>query len=336
MATDQVRANTFRGFREYVAELGGDGDAYLRAADIAPESILDADNYVSLAALIRVFELAAADLKRSDFGLQFGLRQGPGITGALLFAVMNCETAREGIACAARFIHFHNRGLRLSIESLAGRGCDLIVQEVALKTATPALQQGERQIAFQHRVLQRLCGPRYKPVEIWFRHRALSPIEVYREAFGVTPLFNRPHDAIVADSAVLDERHPGRSAHVRQLAEAYLEAQCPASDATITQRVRSAIEVMMGASAASQTDVARVLAMHERTLQRRLKDEGVVFEDIKDGVRRHKATVYLRQRDLPLSQVAELLGYAEPSAFSRSCRRWFGESPREVRKRLAA
>jgi AraC-like DNA-binding protein len=61
-----------------------------------------------------------------------------------------------------------------------------------------------------------------------------------------------------------------------------------------------------------------------------------VFEDIKDAVRRDMAAAYLRQRNLPLSQVAELLGYAEPSALSRSCRRWFGETPSAVRRRLAA
>ena len=93
--------------------------------------------------------------------------------------------------------------------------------------------------------------------------------------------------------------------------------------------------MMAAGASAPQSDVADALALHERTLQRRLKDEGASFEEIKDSVRRDMAERLLSQRGLPLSHVAEMLGYSEAAAFSRSCRRWFGEPPREVRKRLA-
>jgi AraC-like DNA-binding protein len=73
--------------------------------------------------------------------------------------------------------------------------------------------------------------------------------------------------------------------------------------------------------------------MHPRTLQRRLRSEGRSFESIKDEVRRDVALRYLRQGDMPLTRVAEKLGYAETSVLSRSCYRWFEASALQLRRR---
>jgi AraC-like DNA-binding protein len=82
--------------------------------------------------------------------------------------------------------------------------------------------------------------------------------------------------------------------------------------------------------------IAAELCLHPRTLQRRLKSEKVTFEHIKDQARREAALRYLQRPDIPLTQVAEKLGYAEQSVLSRSCYRWFSASPREVRERALA
>jgi AraC-like DNA-binding protein len=72
--------------------------------------------------------------------------------------------------------------------------------------------------------------------------------------------------------------------------------------------------------------------MHPRTLQRRLSEERATFEAILDDVRRQLARHYLTTTDMPLSQVAGLLGLSEQSALTRCCRRWWGRTPTAVRK----
>ena len=76
--------------------------------------------------------------------------------------------------------------------------------------------------------------------------------------------------------------------------------------------------------------------MHPRTLQRRLREEGTTFEDMKDEARRDLAQRYLSHPDVPLTQVSALLDYSEQSALVRSCRRWFQATPRALRASLAA
>ena len=80
--------------------------------------------------------------------------------------------------------------------------------------------------------------------------------------------------------------------------------------------------------------IADQLAMHPRTLQRRLAAEGVRCQDLIDRERRDQAARYLAEPGLYLSQITGLLGYSEQSALNRSCRRWFGKTPRKYRAGL--
>jgi len=78
-------------------------------------------------------------------------------------------------------------------------------------------------------------------------------------------------------------------------------------------------------------DVARSLGMSERTLARRLSDEGLNFTEILQQLRRDLAVRYLDDRKLHVSKIAWMLGFTEVSAFTHACRRWTGKTPREMR-----
>jgi AraC-like DNA-binding protein len=79
--------------------------------------------------------------------------------------------------------------------------------------------------------------------------------------------------------------------------------------------------------------VAQTLHLSQRTLQRRLQEEGTSYQQLLDDTRRELAEQYLGQVDLTLLEVAYLLGFADPSNFFRAFRRWFGETPGEYRSR---
>ena len=73
--------------------------------------------------------------------------------------------------------------------------------------------------------------------------------------------------------------------------------------------------------------MAAAFGLSERTLRRRLVDEGLAFRDLIDEVRRDMCELYRMEGARSLSEVAELLGYAELSAFTRAFRRWHGRPP---------
>ena len=78
-------------------------------------------------------------------------------------------------------------------------------------------------------------------------------------------------------------------------------------------------------------ELARQLNMSERTLRRRLDREGTSYQRIKDTVRREAAIAYLANPEMTVGDVAELLGFSDPSAFHRSFKRWTGRSPGDYR-----
>ena len=78
--------------------------------------------------------------------------------------------------------------------------------------------------------------------------------------------------------------------------------------------------------------IARELATSGRTLQRRLADEGVSYQELLDDARKETAARYLRASTLSISEVAYLVGYSEPAPFHRAFKRWYGVTPEGFRK----
>ena len=83
----------------------------------------------------------------------------------------------------------------------------------------------------------------------------------------------------------------------------------------------------------SREEVARLTLLSQRTLQRRLAEAGTSFQDLRDRVRADIALKYLRQSSLQAAQIAEILGYSEPAAFTRAFRRQHGLTPSAARRR---
>jgi AraC-like DNA-binding protein len=73
------------------------------------------------------------------------------------------------------------------------------------------------------------------------------------------------------------------------------------------------------------------VGLSERTLARKLSDEGLNFTEILQQLRRHLAVRYLDDRKLHISKIAWLLGFPEVSAFTHAYKRWTGKTPRQMR-----
>jgi AraC-like DNA-binding protein len=332
-----IRAESLRGFREIVAELGGDPDALLHENGIDPATLTDPDAYLPYRRVMVVVERAATALNAPDFGFRMAESTGAGMLGPLAVAMYNAETVRAAIALAQRFFHFHNPTVVIALARFDTE-YDVISLDVRMRRAPRHVQTYERGIATLHGFLSTVCGPAYKPKEVRFKHEPLSPLPRYRALFGVAPTFNASDSGVVLARTLIDTPLIGANPQLRRIAEHFLESVAPPANAddTLAPRARIIVARLMRLGDVAQADLARALGLHERTLQRRLKAEDTSFEDIRDDVRRELAQNYLAQSTIPLAHIAEILGYAEPSAFTRASQRWFGAAPRDVRKRMAS
>lgn len=82
----------------------------------------------------------------------------------------------------------------------------------------------------------------------------------------------------------------------------------------------------------SSDSIAGQFGFSRSTLHRKLRDQGQSIKSIKGETRRSHATYLLKTTNLPIGQIAEKVGYAEPSAFYRSFRKWYGTTPKRMRQ----
>jgi AraC-like DNA-binding protein len=104
----------------------------------------------------------------------------------------------------------------------------------------------------------------------------------------------------------------------------------------IQWRVREVLTQRLSKGEPSQEDVAELLNMSARTLQRKLGDCGVTYREILDETRRVLALAYLSAPRHSVSEVTYLLGFSAGSSFTRAFRRWTGQSPSGWRAGCAA
>lgn len=331
-----IRASAWDGFGDLVRELGGHPGEILAAAHVDAAALHDPERYMPLRAFIDSLEIAAERLERPDFGLQFGLRQNLSILGALSIAIANSATPRQGVEVCIRYLHVHNPALSMSLAPVPRTSREFLDIHLDIRRPAQRAQNSERMLSSVHRAFRQLTGPPYRPTQVWFMHQPLSAISVYRKVFGVTPLFNRPRMGISIERSVLDAWRPGVSSQLRQIAETYLRQISPSRQKSFSIRVAGVARSLMRARQCTADQAASALGIHPMTLQRRLQAENTTFESIKDDVRRQIAESLLAQPSVSLSQIALVLDYADSSTFSRSSRRWFGEAPTSVRKRLVA
>ena len=114
----------------------------------------------------------------------------------------------------------------------------------------------------------------------------------------------------------------------------YCEAALADRSGDVSQlrtKVENAISSLLPHGRVLVGDVARNLGMSERTLGRKLADEGLNFTQILQRLRRDLAVRYLDDRGLQVSKIAWLLGFHDVSAFTHACKRWTGKTPSQMR-----
>jgi len=123
---------------------------------------------------------------------------------------------------------------------------------------------------------------------------------------------------------MFDRPVPGADPKIRRALEAKIEA---ATAGDLIVRLHRALRLLLLNGDSSGDDVAQQLALHRRTLNRRLRAQGTTFQKVLDGVRWEVARQLLGSTNILLDDVASATGYADTSAFVRAFHRWSGTTP---------
>lgn len=167
-------------------------------------------------------------------------------------------------------------------------------------------------------------------LSVRFRGREPLHANTYKTLLpGVPVTFHASCDALVFPAALLQTPMPRHAPKLHSLLARYAERTAAELSAgfSITGTVRRLLSELLPLGQASMEDVAKKLGLSSRTVARRLQQEGMDFSTVLNEVRRERALHYLDRTDLGPFAIAQLLGYANTSAFSRAFARWEGQSP---------
>lgn len=157
--------------------------------------------------------------------------------------------------------------------------------------------------------------------------------EMLEAHFGCRAKFRAVRNALVFRESDLERPFVTHNAELLAMLGPQLDAELNArqSRQTLGDQVKSALKRLLAGRRPTLHAVARQLSLSSRTLQRRLAESGLTFQQLLDEARRELARHYLGQSSIELNETTYLLGYEDPNSFFRAFHDWEGTSPGQWR-----
>ena len=179
-----------------------------------------------------------------------------------------------------------------------------------------------------------LGSARSGPLEARFSYSAPSYADEYERILRLPIRFDAGEDGVLFPVSLMVSSNPSADAALRQLLQQYAAdqlARIPTND-RFSQRIRATLRSMLPLGRLSADSVAAQFSMSDRTLRRRLQEEGTSYQEVLDDVRAELARRYLGTDKRGIDEVALLLGFSDSSAFSKAFRRGTGKTPADFNR----
>src|SRR4029453_12249983 len=309
--------------------------ALLKRVGLTPELIADPEERLSVRSQIALLDEAAIALKDDCLGFTLARDFDPRELGLLYYVMASSQTLGDALKRVARYSQITNEALVVGYRE----GNRLIIN---LSYSGVPRHSERHQIEFCMFAVLRICrvltGRNLVPQHFSISHHRSGSISDMARFVGTKVEFGADTDefALNIDARALPLMYS--DPYLNDLFLNYCEAARAHRKGDTSQlrtRVENAISSLLPHGRVLVEDVARGLGMSERTLARKLSDEGLNFTEILQQLRRDLAVRYLDDRKLHVSKIAWLLGFHEVSTFTHAFKRWTGKTPSQTRTATA-
>ncbi|SHF14651.1 AraC-type DNA-binding protein [Microbulbifer donghaiensis] len=326
----EIRSGALAGFNLLVPKLGGDPSALLARVGLPADCVRRPDILIPVATLAELLNLCADELQCSDFGLRLANMQGVRMLGALGKLLLQDGELGEALAATHRYMVLHNQADHWRVQVDGNELSALRIDHFEMPLA--AEQYRELAMGAGYRLIQDLAGEDIRPRRVTFRQGPLSSLQCYRDFFNCDVLFGQERDCLVFDAVIM--RRPLRTAGVKlnHYFEEFTRQLLREHQGDIAQQVQTLILQTLGAQQHGLVQIAELIEMPPRTLQRRLREAGTSFKQLLQDARMETARWHLRASSIDINLLSASLGYTDISAFSKAFRVVHGCSPLQWRK----
>lgn len=320
--------------------LGADRQVLLDYAALDEHDLHDANYRVSQPQVLCLYQAGSTLTGQASLGLAVGEAVRPQGLHQLGYALMSCETVGEALALNLRF------------QSLVmGQGqfdTTLTDDTVTLcwrpDGASPALLRpiNESILASWVRFGQWITGSSATPMGVTFCHAKPPDLSAYHRIFQCPLTFEGPTNSLTGPRYLLDlplkQANPGLKQALLSAMESQLKQQ-PASPLAGPDhtdwvlQVKQALRLTLTQPGGHLPRLAHTLNTSERTLKRRLSEQGTTLRQLLQEVRMQHALEQLQRPQASIETIAQELGYQSASAFSLAFKNWQGAAPSRLRRR---
>jgi len=316
-----VRSASLTHFAELTAECGQDARALVAEVGLPRRCLDEPDLKIPAEPVGRLLELAAARAGEPAFGLRMAESRRLSNLGPLALLVRDQPTLRQALEAIVTHIHLHNEALAVGVQQVGNLVS--IRAELDAKRGQSLRQATELVVGVMFRVLSIFMGAGWRPRLVCFSHRAPASTSVHKRVFGRVIEFGHEFSGIVCNAADLDAPNPGADPVMARYTRRLFD-KVPKKQPLVSDRVRELIVLLLPRGHCRAKTVAQHLGIDRRTVARYVAAEGTTFSALVNDVRNELLSRYLEDGARPLAQVAGLLGFSDPSAFSRWHRNRFG------------
>ena len=266
-------------------------------------------------------------------GLLIGERETIASIGLLGYAMMTCRTLAEAVELGMSLQKFAGSMLRFDMRVADGQAC----VEASNRFPDPAIYVFLVEEAFASflQIARGLAGMAFRPTRVDLAYPAPSYADEYRRVFDCPVRFDQPGNAFVADidwiARPLLTYDP--LSHRQALEFLDIGTSREQEKVDLFESVERAVRQNMH-QLPTLPEIAQRLHLSERTLRRRLADNGVSFQALLDNARKDRAIELLANTAQSIEQIAEAVGFSDAHNFRRAFKRWTGAAPSELRESM--
>ncbi|MDR6570370.1 AraC-type DNA-binding protein [Chitinophaga ginsengisegetis] len=271
------------------------------------------------------------------FGLHFGESLQPAALGVVGEIIRSSATVGEALTHAAALTHLVTDQCRMEVTRSAKNFTVRLLPAVDYGAAPPYAfrQLIDLLLMMVIHELDGLLLEKIVPQAARLAYTVPDPAE-YERVFRCKPSKRVGDYVLVFDSRYWDEPLLTANYELQNLLLQKVSSlpQTAGQQKTLQNRIYNYLLANSYLGVSSLNDMAANFNLSPRSLQRKLKEEGVKYQDIADAVRHSLAVYYISSGNYPLKDISWMLGYNELSAFTRAFKRWTGSSPVQYNQSL--
>jgi len=315
---------------------GISGTDLFKEANIDLSSPNDPENRVPSINMQKAWHLSVQATNDPCFGLAVAKNIQPAALHGLGFSWIASDTLKDALNRLVRYYRILvNAGEIVLEEKDKTLFLWLKIPEHGGRIAYASLDMG---LGMFVQLCRLTAGPSFSPIRVEFQRQdpeneKEGSSKEFTDYFDCEIAYGQQENKIGFSVEDLEKHLPtANSALARANDQIVIDYLARFEKHNITNQIRSTVIEQLPSGVPSQENIASQLHQSVRSLQRRLKEEGTTFKQLVDQVRQELAKQYLKEHQRSIGEITYMLGFTEPSNFTRAFKRWVGVSPQQFRE----